>query len=309
MIKAVGPKEFAAAFGNVPHVYNSVAFAEHNRAKCDDSDVRYLLAADSKVRAGIVVGRRDGVLRSPFSAPFGGLTVNRDQQLDVLESVWHNIADYAAAEGLALRITLPPTIYDTPTTVKSADILSRLGLVLSTDLNYHICLGRGDFADVVSRTGRNKLRQALANGFIFMRMTPDDASITRFYRVIESNHTSKGRPMSMSLSDVLSTARLVGADFFMLTYDGADVAAAMVYPAADGIVQVINWGDVPGYEHLRPMNMLPCCIYDHYSSIGLRVLDLGPASSAPGVPDVGLSVYKESLGAVPSLKFTFATAK
>ena len=40
--------------------------------------------------------------------------------------------------------------------------------------------------------------------------------------------------MWMEPDDVISTAMLVKADFFLLMHDGADIAGAMVYPAGEG---------------------------------------------------------------------------
>lgn len=110
----------------------------------------------------------------------------------------------------------------------------------------------------------------------------------------------------MSLDDVEATAALVGADFFVVTHGGEDVAGAMMYPTASGVMQLIYWGDIPGYGELRPMNLLAYHIYEHYRAAGVRVLDLGPATE-DGVPNYGLCVFKESLGALPSLKYTFRT--
>ena len=60
-------------------MFNSVAFTELNRGKCDD--IHYLVFADSRVRVGIVLGERGGRLLSPFSAPFGGFCYNNSRQM------------------------------------------------------------------------------------------------------------------------------------------------------------------------------------------------------------------------------------
>lgn len=56
MINAVTPREYGMMFPCPPHIFNGVAFTEHNRHKCDDGDVRYLFAGDGKVRGGIILG-------------------------------------------------------------------------------------------------------------------------------------------------------------------------------------------------------------------------------------------------------------
>ena len=152
MINAVTPREYGMMFPCPPHIFNGVAFTEHNRHKCDDGDVRYLFAGDGKVRGGIILGRRDGMLHSPFSAPFGGLTVNRNQCFAAVDGMWHDVVEYCRAEGLGLRVTLPPEPYAPELTVKSVSALSRLGLTPTLDVSYHLDLGRGSFRDGVSRS-------------------------------------------------------------------------------------------------------------------------------------------------------------
>ena len=52
----------------------------------------------------------------------------------------------------------------------------------------------------------------------------------------------------------------------------------MVYPAGEGIAQVVYWGDMPGYSELRAMNLLAEYVYEYYRRAGMRLLDLGPAT-------------------------------
>ena len=67
------PREYGELFATPSHVFNTVEFNELNRHKCED--IHYLTICDDKgkVRFGVVLGLRGGVLKSPFSAPFGGI--------------------------------------------------------------------------------------------------------------------------------------------------------------------------------------------------------------------------------------------
>ena len=305
MIRRVSAPEFVQMFPHPAHIYNSVAFAEHNRAKCDGEDLRYLFIGDSKVRFGVILGRRDDALYSPFSAPFGGLVSNRTQQFDLVDDAWRQLLQYAEAEGYRLHVTLPPAIYDSATTVRSVYSLTKLGLTPSVDVNYHIDLDANDIVTMMAARSRRHLKRANAGGLVFekLRLVHDD--IAKVYRIIEANHQSRNHRMAMSLADVESTAALVSADIFVVSHEGNDIAGAIMYPSADGIIQLINWGDMPGFSHLRPMNFFAAKFYEHYKAEGRKILDLGPASSSQGVTDFGLAAFKESLGAVPTLKFTF----
>lgn len=321
MIREVTGREYGLALPAVGHVYNTVAFSELNRHKCDPSsgssggpgggalagDVRYLLLEEGgKVRGGVVLGRRGDVLHTPFSAPFGGLALGRGRRFEAVDAMWADVAEYAAAQGLGLRVTLPPPVYSPDLYAKSVSALTRLGMTATLDVSYHLDLGRGDFRSGISGSCKRMLNQALAKGVTAEKVAPTAADIERVYRIVEANHRAKDRPLWMSLADVAATARLVGADFFIVTHQGTDVAGAMLYPTSPGIAQLIYWGDMPGYSHLRPMNMLAYYIHGHYRRAGCAILDLGPATEE-GTPNYGLCDFKESLGAIPTIKPTFRT--
>ena len=70
-IERLSPDEYAKIY-TPQHVFNSVGFTELNRDKAED--LHYLSIRDTKHRFGIILGERNGMLRSPFSAPFGGFT-------------------------------------------------------------------------------------------------------------------------------------------------------------------------------------------------------------------------------------------
>lgn len=81
--------------------------------------------------------------------------------------------------------------------------------------------------------------------------------------------------MRMTLEQVWQTVTsVVKADFFVLEHGGHDVAAAQIFHVADGIAQVIYWGDIRKYSSMRPMNFLAYALLGHYYEQGLRILDI-----------------------------------
>ena len=69
--KEVSEEEYRRRFPQPLHVFNSLPFIALNAAKVDR--VRYILTGDEgRTRMGLVAGQRDGMLLSPFSAPYGG---------------------------------------------------------------------------------------------------------------------------------------------------------------------------------------------------------------------------------------------
>ena len=305
----VPAQEYAGRIERHPHVFNTTAFAELNAHKADA--VHYLLFDDNgKTRFGLILGERGGKLLSPFSAPFGGFSVNREQSLAKIDEAVVSLAEYAEKERKDIRIALPPQIYAHNLTTSCVNVLSRHARLHHVDLDYYFPLHKfGSYADVLDRNARNKLRQAEMNAFVFVAVERDDADgIRRAYDVIRRNRAEHGYPLRMSLEDVEATIKIIPADFFLLRYEGEDVAAAQIFHVADGIAQVIYWGDLRAYSHLRTMNYLAYRIFEYYSHECLRVLDIGP-STEDGIPNYGLCDFKTGIGCDVVPKFVFEINK
>lgn len=305
-IDELTPEEYRQLFQKAPHIFNSVEFTELNRDKCDE--VRYLAFSDIKLRAGIIIGKRDGVWMSPFSAPFGGLTANKNLPIETVDSVFRQMILYIGRCNGGLKITLPPVWYSPDLLVKCINALSRIeGIKSIADISYHLNLSDVEGIDEsrMTVTGRQNLRRALKATFEFSKADSTAESIAEVYEVIRRNHTERGYPLRMSLDDVIATAETVPADFFLLRLDGVPVAGAQVYNVAHRTAQLINWGDIREASSLCPMNRMAYELAGYYSQKGVQKLDLGPATEC-GIPNIGLCRFKESLGADSSLKFTFS---
>ena len=302
-IDMVQPGEYRQLFPHPRHVFNSVGFTELNKEKC--SSVQYLCFSENKARIGLVVGEKDGQFWSPFSAPFGGFDANQPDRIEYYDEAVALLKAHLAATGTPLKIVLPPTVYGSYT-AKMYNALIRGGArLLFSELNYAYELDRfKDFEANLDRSARKNFHNARQYPFEVQKLERTPENITRAYTVIRGNRESKGYALQMSLDGVLQTAPVVGAEFFMMSLDGADVAAAMVYPVTEGINQVIYWGDAPGYADCRAMNYFTYKVFEHYFQQGLKVLDIGP-SSVEGIPNYGLCSFKENLGCTISLRHVF----
>ena len=299
----VSPEEYRQLFPHARHVFNSVGFTELNKGKC--AGVQYLAFSENKARIGLVMGERDGVFRSPFSAPFGGFDTNQPDRIEYYEEAVGLLKAHLEAAGKPLKIVLPPTVYGSYT-AKMFNALVRGGAqLLFSEMNYAYELDRfPDYESYLDRSARKNFHNARQYPFEFQELERTPESIARAYAVIRDNRESKGYALQMSLESVLQTAGVVAAEFFVMSLDGADVAAAMVYPVAEGIDQVIYWGDAPGYTDCRAMNYFTYKVFEHYCKKGLKILDIGP-SSVEGVPNYGLCSFKENLGCTVSLRHVF----
>ena len=302
-IDIVQPGEYRQLFPHPQHVFNSVDFTELNKDKC--SSVQYLCFSENKARIGLVMGEKDGQFWSPFSAPFGGFDANQPDRIEYYDEAVALLKAHLAATGTSLKIVLPPTVYGSYTAKMYNALIQGGARLLFSELNYAYELDRfKDFEANLDRSARKNFHNARQYPFEFQKLERTPENITRAYTVIRDNRESKGYALQMSLDGVLQTAPVVGAEFFVMSLDGADVAAAMVYPVAEEISQVIYWGDAPGYADCRAMNYFTYKVFEHYFKKGLKILDIGP-SSVEGVPNYGLCSFKENLGCTISLRHVF----
>lgn len=297
-------KEFADVY-RPNHIFNSTAFAELNREKAES--IRYLSFVDSHHRLGIILGERDGILRSPFSAPFGGFITNSPIGLIRMEEAVDLLCAYANGLNMRLAITLQPLVYDESQLSKWVNVMMRKLKVNHVDLNYHIDLNCiSDYERMLDRSARNHLHQAQKKNLCLKHLDSTRfQDVARVYDVIQRNHKERGFPLRMTLEQVWQTvSNVVKADFFVLEHEGTDVAAAQVFHVTDDAAQIVYWGDIREYSALRPMNFLAFSLYNIYRNEGLRILDIGP-STENGVPNYGLCEFKENIGCSTSLKFSF----
>ena len=105
----VTPEAYRQFVPHPRHVFNKVDFTELNKEKCDS--VQYLCFSENKARIGLVIGERDGLFRSPFSAPFGGFDANQPDRIEYYEEAVALLKEYLSSQGKPLKMVLPPTVY------------------------------------------------------------------------------------------------------------------------------------------------------------------------------------------------------
>lgn len=304
ILNEISPAEYAELYV-ASHVYNGVPFTELNACRVDS--IHYLSFGDAKQRIGIILGERDGVLCSPFSAPFGGFEQRGVQSLQYMEKALLLLADYAEKRRLGIKIALPPLVYGEGQLSKWVNVFTRAGFKSTIDLNYFFPTFRfADYTKIIDRSARNHLNRSKKEGFRLLKMKSDDYSqVARAYEVIRRNREERGYPLKMSLEQVWQTVnQVIKADFFVLEHEGNDIAAAQIFHVAEGIAQVIYWGDIREYSETRPMNYLSYAVFEHYYNEGVKILDIGPSTEG-GIPNYGLCEFKENTGCDITLKYWF----
>lgn len=300
----VDSKEYKNYFNSTYHIFNSVEFSELNKDKVEE--LYYFVFKDSKVRLGIIFGKRGNTLYSPFSAPFGGFSYIKDDiSIDFIDNAILLLQDYAENLNLSIKISIPPSIYSNDFISKTINSLLRSKFTITyCDINYSIDVNRiEDYKSYIWRNARKNLNNSEKHNLEFkIALNIEDTKLA--YSVIKENRENKGYPLRMQLGSVLETIKIVQSDFFNLFFEGVSIASAQIFYVSKDIVQIIYWGDKPGYEHIRPMNFLAYKVFEYYKNIGIKHIDIGP-SSENGIPNYGLCEFKESIGCSITNKFTF----
>lgn len=303
----VDSKSFIDIFPKPYVIYSSGDFTNLNKEKAEQ--VFYLVFKDSKFRLGLIGGVKNGSFFSPFSAPFGALVYLRDDiQISMIESAIQLMLIWARDKNIkSINLTLPPTFYNETFISKQMNSLFTNKFVVSEidlDYSYHLSGFNADYPSTIWPNARNKLKNALKYNLSFLKCT-NNIQKEAAYDIIKANRQSRGYPLKLSWNQIEDTICIINADFFLVkSGDGNGIGSAIVFHSGTDIVQVIYWGDLPEYAHMKTMNFLSFCIFNYYREQGIKIIDLGP-STDNSLPNYGLCEFKESIGCKVSSKLTF----
>lgn len=308
-IKEVSSTEYQKHFESPYHCFNNVAFNLLNKEKV--SELYFLLLlSNNKVKLGLIAGQTNDILKTPFSAPFGGFSYTKESiNLEqIYEALQLTIRFAKQIDAHRFIYTPPPEFYSQNFINKTINALQNQKFNLQyLDLNYAISLkdikSEADYYKMLKRNAKKNLKTALRENLQLKKCSNKD-EIEQAYNIIKANRAHKGYPLRMELKDVMNTIELIPSDFFLLHKDDEKIAAAQIFYVTDKIVQVIYWGDKPGYESLRPINYLASQMVLYYKERNVDYIDIGP-SSENGIPNFGLCDFKESIGAEVHPKYTF----
>ncbi|MBS7255449.1 hypothetical protein [Flavobacterium branchiicola] len=287
------------------HTFNSGDFNRLNEDKCEK--VFYLIFKDTKIRLGIILGLRDGILLSPFSAPFGGFQLaNDDIGLNQIDSAVKVLEEWSRANDFkGIKIVLPPLFYNNNFITKQQSSLFRANFEqINLDVNYQFSTDKvvEDYMSKIWYNAKKNLKRSLKFDLSFEKLEEKDCHIA--YDIIADNRKQRGFPLRMSWELVQKTTSVIQGDFFLVKKEDIAIASAIVFHVSEGIVQVIYWGDLPLYSECKTMNFLSHEIFKYYESVGINIVDIGP-STENSIPNHGLCEFKESIGCDLSLKATF----
>lgn len=289
------------------HCFADARFNNLNARKVEK--VHYLLFKDSKLRLGLVAGQREGILASPFSAPYGGYTpIHTEIKIQSIEEAVDCTEQWAVTNGVKeIRLSPPPPIYNQRFHAKVSNVLHRKNFsIAKMELNFHFDLSvfTQDYGESIWENARKNLNKSFDSNLSF-RPCISESEKEEAYNVVRQNRNAKEKPLRMTWQEVAATAKIIPVDFFMVsTPDKQDVAAAIIFNVAPEIALVVYWGDIPDFSHLKVMNFLSFKVFEYYKQKNFRFIDIG-ISTVDSIPNYGLIDFKESLGCDMQPKVTF----
>jgi hypothetical protein len=306
-IEEVSPSMYQEVIREPFHAFASAPFNVLNQAKAEK--IYYLLFKDSKYRVGLIAGQIQGVILSPFSAPFCGFVpVHDDIKIETIEDAVELTVSWVKEKGFTkIEFTLPPLIYHKSFLAKLANVLHRKSFDIEKhELNFHLDLAKlnQDYSSFLWKNARKNLTIALGGDLTFtLCTTPHEQE--KAYKIIQQNRAHLGATLRMSLEQMFATISVIPADFFIATTADTHVAAAIVFNIAPQIAHVVYWGDIPDFQHLKTMNFLSFKVFEFYKNKGFAIVDIGCAT-VDSEPNYGLLEFKESLGCDIQPKITYA---
>jgi hypothetical protein len=227
MLTEVDLATYSKFFTVNPHPFISEPFIELNKRKTER--VVRLIDDGEKVGIGLIAGIKDGLLQSPFSAPFGGFHFrNEIMYISEIDNFLASLKEYILSHGLrGIEITLPPDIYHLSFNTKTINSFIRNGFqTMVPEITGWIDLQQfnGSFSQ---KNSREYYRQAVRNKLTF-EVVADEKDKEAVYELIYENRAKFGRPIFMTLKDILDTVNLWPVDFIKVhTTDKTIIASAI----------------------------------------------------------------------------------
>jgi hypothetical protein len=305
-IEEITSQEYSSIFKNPYNVFISVPFNELNKDKCER--LTYLLFHEGNIKLGLITGIKEEKLLSPYSAPYGGFSTYHDKIiLKYLDDALKLLDKYLIKTKLQqIQLVLPPYFYNEIFLSKVYySLIHNEYETTYTDLNFHFNLA--DFANYkteqIGKRTNDKLKKAISLGLNFVQVSDKNEKLIA-YQIVKQNRERKERPLHLSFEQLMDTCKVIPVDFFVVYQKEIPIASAVIFQVAPKIVQLIFWGDNFEYSASNPMYFLSYKLFEFYSVREINIVDLG-ISTENGDPNYGLCDFKQNIGGISSLKYTF----
>ncbi len=305
MLSEVSAEQFENLFNIDPHPFISSKFIELNKHKVEK--IVRLVKNQQKVSIGLIAGIKEGVLKAPFSAPFGGFHYrNESIYISEIEQFIEDLLLYVKKHEIhRINLTLPPAIYQKSFNAKVVNAMIRYGFRMDLpEITSWVKLQNFKEKFTYKNSGEY-YRQAIRNNLKFYHINDIDIKKSA-YELIRQNRILFGRPIHMDFDDIISTSKIWQVDFWgVKNPDGLMIASGIFYQFPSKIAYAVLWGDNETGRPLRAMDFLVFNLLTYYKSAFFEYIDLG-ISTESGVPNEGLLRFKETHESISSLRYSFS---
>ena len=192
---------FKNMFPSDPHSFVSEEFIELNKGKTERV-IRLVDVDKDRPVIGLVAGIKDGIISSPFSAPFGGFHFrNQNIYISEIDNFIYSLKEYAINQSLkGIEIVLPPDIYHQSFNAKVINSFIRIGFESAIpEITNWVDLRK--FKDgFTQKNSREYFRQAVRHGLSFESATDNDDK-AEIFDLICKNRAKFERPIYMTRSE------------------------------------------------------------------------------------------------------------
>lgn len=289
------------------HLFNEPAYFGLHMGSKKDCYSQLVRRTDGKVYATFALYEiSNGVYVSPKRGTFGGLSLNAEIELQVLDRFVAAVVAYLRAHGArSVRVRCAPASHDATLLAISVNIFYRLGFQsCEAELNNDMRIDGRAFIDRIDYGNVKRICKTEREGFVCDQL--DEQSLPAVHALLAENRVRLGLTISMSKEEVRQMAALFPQrlHLFAVYRDVSRkemVAAALCLALSQQVLYVLYWGDGPNMRSYSPVAMLASHIYAFCAREGFAVLDVG-ISTLHGEPNFGLVNFKRNLGFTESLK-------
>ena len=292
-------KEYQKHFTKDPHPFISTKYLKINSNKTDA--LICLVPSDNKYKMGLTLGMNKKVLKSPFSAPFGGFHFNNNRiYYSYINNFINALKEFIIKEYSGIDITMPPDYYNYSMNTKCIHSMICAEFILGIpeinnwiDLNYF----QGKFPD--PQVKRNLIK---AKNILSFSAISDIKDKEKCFQIIVDNRTRLNREIHMNFNDILELGKIIQIDYFLVQENTNIVSSAIIYRINNNIVKVVFWGDTDYGRTVHAMDFLVDNLWKYYMAKDYTIIDVGTSTSL-GVPNDGLIRYKENHGCHSSFQY------
>jgi len=278
-----------------------------HQQRCDDYSVLNLLDENENCLARCAVFFKDNQAYSPFRAPFGSIELSDNITIQELEYFIEELEKFLRERrATKFKIVSYPECYvPEKASLLNYCLLKQNYSIITAELNYHLSItSSSDIVSVFHDSERRRYKKCMEQGF---EVGIERGSyVQEAFELIKKGRESKGIPLSMKLEEFQKLFKEYSQYYLLFTVKDKNklVAVATGVKVSSEILYYFLPADDAEYKSFSPTVLLIKGMYDYCKENNIRLLDLGIAT-ADAVPNYGLIKFKEHLGGIPSLKYTF----